>query len=65
MTKTEIIENMIAKANEMLKTGWTRDKENELWTIANDNDIFMSEHYNDNDDLDGFYIEDDYWVFEF
>lgn len=65
MTKTEIIENMIAKANEMLKTGWTRDKENELWTIANDNDIFMAEHYNDNDELDGFYIEDDYWVFEF
>ena len=73
MKRNEVIKEMMKKANDMFKNGWTRDGENELWDIAydwnRDHDyseaIFMCEiTREDGYDGNGFYIEDDYWVFD-
>ena len=72
MTKAETIKSMIVKANKLLKDGWTRDGENEIWNIASDwnsehseDEIFMSDYQSeDSATVNGFMIEDDYWVFE-
>ena len=56
-----------------LMNNWTRDGENAIWNIAYDwnrdhdesEEIFMCEKYDDSlDELIGFYIEDDYWLYE-
>jgi hypothetical protein len=73
MTREETIEMMIKKANEIYGNGWTRDGEDEIWSICSDwnsehgedEEIFMCEHENEETGLvDGFYIEDDSWAFE-
>ena len=73
MTREEIINEMTKKANKLMKK-WTRDGENEIWRMASDwnskheadEEIFMSEAWDDaQENLIGFYIEDDHWTFEF
>lgn len=73
MTRQETIDLMMEKANELYKNGWTRDGEHEIWNICSDwnsehdedEEIFMCEHENEETRLvDGFYIEDDSWMFE-
>ena len=72
MTRTETIKSMMTKANKMLKDGWTRDGENEIWNMAldwnrehEDDEIFMCEYQSeDSEFVNGFMIEDDYWTFE-
>lgn len=73
MTKREkMIRKMSEKANALMKNytykGWE-----EIWDMCSDwnsthpvnEEIFMAEHWNEETDLvDGFYIEDDYWIFE-
>lgn len=73
MTKREkMIAKMCKKANALHKNytweGWKK-----IWDMCSDwnsthpesEEIFMCEHWNEETDLvDGFYIEDDYWIFE-
>lgn len=72
MTKFKMLEKMYEKANALQKNytwqGWE-----EIWDMCYDwnsthdrkDEICMSEHWNDEtDEIDGFYIEDDYWIFE-
>ena len=74
--KSKVLSKMYAKANAMLKNGWTRDDENELWNMAysyndnNDDEIFMcelapedAESYNQPEGSFGFMIEDDPYFF--
>lgn len=71
MTRRETIEKMMKMANALMKN-WTRDGENAIWDIAYDwnrehdesEEIFMCEKYDDDDELVGFYIEDDFWLYE-
>lgn len=70
MNKIQVIEEMHRKANQMSKDGYSRDIENELWSMASENGIFMSEYYMDEDgntteENQGFMIEDDYWLYKF
>ena len=60
---SEILKSMINKANGLMKH-YSKDAENELWAMASENDIFMAEHSTDGETVDGFYIEDDYWLYE-
>ena len=69
MNREELISKMMDMANKINE--WTRDEEEAIWTLCSDwnmthpdEEIFMCEHENDNHKIDGFYIEDDYWVFE-
>lgn len=65
MRREKLIEKMIQKAKAISGANaknYSKDKENELWRMASDNDIFMCEHFDDNNNLDGFYIEDDYFI---
>ena len=71
MDREHTIEIMMNLANDLYKNGWTRDCEDKIWRMCldwnrdnPDNEIFMCEHENENHEVDGFYIEDDYWVFE-
>lgn len=72
MTRDKMIQKMFKKANDLQKNytwqGWE-----EIWdmcydwnsTHAESEEIMMCEHENEETGLvDGFYIEDDYWVFE-
>lgn len=73
MTREETIKKMMKLANEIMgKNGknWTRQKEDEIWNLSldynrdhEDDEIFMCE-YGDGDDVEGFMIEDDYWLYE-
>ena len=72
MTRTETIKEIMKKSNELMKN-WTRDGENEIWNMAYDwnrdhdesEEIFMCEKYDDElEELVGFYIEDDFWLYE-
>ena len=72
MTKEKTIKKMVEKANALVKNGWSRDGEDEIWQMASDwnsthdypDEIFMCEHENEETQLvDGFYIEDDHWTF--
>ena len=72
MSRTETIDEMIRMANTLMNN-WTRDGENAIWNIAYDwnrvhdenEEIFMCEKHDDSsDELIGFYIEDDYWLYE-
>ena len=72
MTRQETIEEMVKKANNLYKNGWTRDGEDEIWDICTDfnrtneeDEIFMCGHASEETGLvDGFYIEDDFWEFK-
>jgi len=64
MSKEQVLKEMFEIVHTMFTEGWTRDKENKLWALASDNDIFMCEHANDDYEVDGFYIEDDYYLYE-
>jgi hypothetical protein len=75
MTRNEVIAEMRKKALAITGSNsenWTRDAENEIWTMAIDfnsshddsEEIFMCEHCDDNETVDGFYIEDDYYLVE-
>lgn len=81
MTRLETIDLMINKAKEITGSNsrnWTRDAENEIWTLASDwnsahygsreageGEIFMCEIWKvDGYDYDGFMIEDDLFSYE-
>lgn len=71
MTREQTIREMITKANELKRNGWTRDGENAIWDMAldynrsHDDEIFMCEYQSeDSDYVNGFMIEDDYWTFD-
>lgn len=72
MKKAEVITEMIKKANALLKT-WDRDVFDSIWHMCidwndshEDDEIFMCEYQSDDSEyVNGFMIEDDYWVFEF
>lgn len=71
MTKEAIIKKMMQKANKMLRDGWSRDSENAIWELAfdynrtHDDEIFMCEYQSDDSEyVNGFMIEDDYWIFD-
>ena len=74
MTKREkYILEMMKKANALSKN-WTRDGEYVIWGMCDkwnrdhyeDGEIFMCEHVNEETgEVDGFYIEDDYWTFDY
>lgn len=72
MTRAEMIKEMMTKANE-LKKNYTWKGWEEIWDMCYDwngthserEEIFMAEHENEETGMvDGFYIEDDYWIFE-
>lgn len=72
MTREETIRTMIDKANKLTKH-YSYDLWSEIWGICSD---WNSEHYNDGEEIfmceyqsddseyvNGFMIEDDWWVF--
>ena len=68
--RKQALEYLSKKVPEMAKN-YTWDKYCECfgfcsaWNSAHDGEeIFMSEHSNDNDEVDGIYLEDDYWLYE-
>lgn len=73
MTKREkMIRKMFKMAN-ALKRNYTLEGWENIWDMCSDwnsshpenEEIFMCEHCNEETGLvDGFYIEDDYWIFE-
>lgn len=71
MDKEQVLNKMINMANKLLD-GWTREKENAIWTLCliwntehPEDEIFMCEYQSeDSEYVNGFMIEDDYWVFE-
>jgi len=70
MTREQTIKTMANKANALLKN-WSRDGENEIWTMCTDwnrdhedNEIFMCEYQSEGSEyVNGFMIEDDFWIF--
>lgn len=74
MTEREkYILEMMKKAN-ALRKNWTREGEDEIWTMCDEwnrdhyecGEIFMCERVDDETgEVNGFYIEDDYWTFEY
>ena len=71
--KVKTIETMVSMANELVRNKYSDnayDLNNKIWEMAldfnhehDDEEIFMCEHVNDETGLvDGFYIEDDYWI---
>lgn len=71
MTREQTINLMMEKANKLVNN-WTREGENEIWTICidwnsenEDEEIFMCEYQSeDSEYVNGFMIEDDYWTFD-
>jgi hypothetical protein len=70
MTRAQVLSKMIDKAN-ALKGNYSKAKEMEIWTMCSDwnsdhegEEIFMCESSDDNNVVNGFYIEDDYWLYE-
>lgn len=71
LTKKETISLMMEKANKIYKDGWSWDAEMEIWSICSEwnsehdeDEIAMYEHSDENNIVNGFYIEDDVWVFD-
>ena len=72
MEREKVIMEMIRRANSLLKS-WNRDLFDSIWTMCldwnrehEDDEIFMCEYQSDDSEyVNGFMIEDDYWVFEF
>lgn len=72
MTRAEVIAEMIKRANSLLKA-WDREIFDSIWSMCldwnsehEDEEIFMCEYQSDDSEyVNGFMIEDDYWVFEF
>ena len=69
--RDKYIQKMMKKANELCKR-YTWEAWEEIWDMCSDwnstheqrEEIFMCEHVNEETELvDGFYIEDDYWIF--
>ncbi len=73
MTKEQMISKMVDKANKLAQSNdWDFLKVAEIWDMCSDwnrehddynEQIFMCDHDNDDNIVDGFYIEDDYWIF--
>ena len=69
MTREKVINEMVTRAN-ALKKKYSYEMFNEIWDMCfewNSNheeaEIFMCEHENEETGMvDGFYIEDDYWI---
>lgn len=70
--RDEVIAMMMRLANEAIKQD-NGKIEKVIWAIADewnrnhsdDKEIFMDEYWNEDDsDVLGFYIEDDYWLYE-
>ena len=71
MNREQLISTMFDMANKLINK-WTREGENAIWTLCSDwnnehpdEEIFMCEYQSDDSDcVNGFMIEDDWWVFE-
>lgn len=70
MTRTQTIEMMVKMVKTMYCGNYSKDLENSIWDICimwnsenTENEIFMCEHVNDDNVVDGFYIEDDYFLY--
>lgn len=72
MTREQTILKMVKMADELVKN-YSYDKYNEIWEICSDwnrehegsEEIFMCDYQSDDSAyVNGFMIEDDYWVFE-
>ena len=69
--RDKYINEMMKKANALLKN-YTWELNNEVWNMAYDwnashneeEEIFMSDMCDDEGNVNGFMIEDDYWIFE-
>lgn len=69
MKRNETINLMVRLAN-ILQKAYSYELCHKIWSICSDwnsehpdEEILMCEHANDDNIVDGFYIEDDYWVF--
>lgn len=75
MTREQLISDMMDKANKLVGN-WTRAGEDEIWRMCcewnsehPDEEIFMcesdmDEFGNTTEHVNGFYIEDDHWIFD-
>lgn len=63
MTKEQVLIKLYEMANN-LKGNYDIFKEMEISNLANEYGIEMYEHCNENYEVDGFYIEDDYWLYK-
>lgn len=69
MTKRQMIKNLADMANQLVKN-YTYDLNKRMWTACldwnrehPDEEIFMCEDcFNGSETVNGFYIEDDYWI---
>ena len=71
MTKQKMFEQLVNMANNLVKD-YSYDKMSKLWDACNewndkhpDEEIFMCDGcFNDSETVNGFYIEDYYWIIE-
>ena len=71
MTRNETLKKLYRIANDLLKD-YTLDKWNEMWDLCYDwnsthdsnEEIFMSETCDEEEQVNGFMIEDDVWRWE-
>ena len=71
MTREKLISKLMDMANKLLNN-WTGEEEDAIWKLCigwniehPDEEIFMCEYQSDDSEyVNGFMIEDDYWVFE-
>lgn len=71
MNREQLISKMFDMANKLLNN-WAREGENAIWKLCidwnmehPDEEIFMCEYQSDDSEyVNGFMIEDDWWVFE-
>ena len=67
--RDKYILRMMKKADKLSRR-YTWEAWKEIWDMCSDwnstheerEEIFMTEHENDNGEVDGFFIEDDYWI---
>ena len=71
MNREQLISKMMNMANKLINK-WTREEEDAIWTLCldwnsehPDEEVFMCEYQSDDSEyVNGFMIEDDYWVFK-
>ena len=69
LTKDEMISKLVGMANKLVKH-YSYDLNKRMWTLCSDwnrehpdEEIFMCEEcFNGSETVNGFYIEDDYWI---
>lgn len=70
LTRSKVLDTMYKKAYAMMGGNYSKQCENAIWRMASDwnsehpdEEIFMCEYSNTSNRVDGFCIEDDYFLY--